>query len=42
MYDAIAEATCSMRSAPQGRPISGNWKEKVERDTAKRGLFRRR
>ena len=42
MYDAIAEATCSMRSAPQGMPISGNWKEKVERDTAKRGLFRRR
>ena len=37
-YEAIADATCAMRSAPAGAPrIDGRWKESVEIDTAKRG-----
>ncbi len=37
MYDAVAEATCCMRSAPAAARISGMWKRTVERDSAKRG-----
>ena len=38
MNEAIASATCAMRSAPAGAPaIGGSWKANVERDTAKRG-----
>ena len=42
MYDAVAEATCSMRSMPAGMAIGGAWKAKVEKDTAKRSPFKRR
>ena len=36
MYEAVAEATCCMRSAAPSAPIGGGWKAKIERDTAKR------
>ena len=37
MYDAVAEVTCSMRSAAPSAHIGGAWKTKIERDTARRG-----
>ncbi len=37
MYDAVAEATCSMRCAPEPAAVDGSWKKKVESDTLKRG-----
>lgn len=36
MYDAVAEATCCMRTAPAAAPMGGGWKRAIERDTAKR------
>ena len=37
-YEAVAKATCDMRSAPMGAPrMGGAWKESVEHDTKKRG-----
>ena len=37
MNEAIADATCAMRSAPCGAQIDASWKAEVERDTATRG-----
>lgn len=38
MYDAIADATMGMRSAPAGAPrMDGGWKRKILRDRARRG-----
>lgn len=37
-YEAVAKATCCMRSmAPGAAPMGASWKEEVEHDTAKRG-----
>jgi len=46
-YEAVADATCAMRSAPCGAQIDSDWKANVERDTRKRkssrfGAFSRR
>ena len=35
-YEAVAAATCEMRSAPSMGSVSGDWKASVEADTAKR------
>lgn len=41
-YEAVAAATCVMRSAPADcAPMGAEWKAPVERDCAKRGGFRR-
>lgn len=37
MHEAVAVATCSMRSMPLGVRMGSSWKSKVESDTAKRG-----
>ena len=50
MYEAVADATCAMRSMPAGSPkMTGSWKASIDRDVAtrgkksakKRGLFNR-
>ena len=37
MNEAVAMATCAMRSASSGKRLGSSWKGKVERDTKKRG-----
>lgn len=39
MNEAVAEATCAMRMAPEGMKVGSKWKSAVEDDTAKRGKF---
>ncbi|MDO4182881.1 MAG: VWA domain-containing protein [Coriobacteriia bacterium] len=37
MYNAVADATCCMRSAPKAARPDGSWREKIFKDRASRG-----
>ncbi len=38
IYSAISDAVCEVR---RSRPLGSNWKEQVQQDTKKRGIFRK-
>lgn len=37
MYDAVATATCAMRSAPSDQPVDDSWAAPIREDARKRG-----